>query len=263
MASDKKNRVLITGGGTYLGINLASALIAEGAEVTLILREDNVKRLGALESRVRWFTADVWDAASLKGRARGHGTVIHTVGSMVADPAAGFTFQRLNVVSTRNVAGMCVSDGVPHFILLSAVGAPWVNNQYVQAKREAENAVKRMGITVSVIRAPITYVRGTKRPLLFQMISILGRIPPISWVLGNIIPMPLDILARGVSRIALNPPDSHQIFYAGDLRRLNQRHEIRGDVPAMTAFSAPDDKTLPFELLDEDTPFGWNPRDKN
>lgn len=264
MASDKQNRVLVTGGGTYLGINIASALLAEGADVTLILRDGNQHRLGPLEQRVRWYTADIWDVASLKGRARGHGTVIHTVGSMVADPTQGFTYHRLNVASARNAASMCVSDGVSHLILMSAINAPWVSSKYVQAKREAENTVKRMGIHVSVIRAPITYVRGINRPFFFRLMSILGRIPPLSWLyLGRIAPMPLDILARGVSRIALNPADGYRNFHAQDLRRLNKRHEIRGDVGAMQPFAAPQNATLPFETLDEDTPFGWIPSDSD
>jgi uncharacterized protein YbjT (DUF2867 family) len=263
MASEKRNRVLLTGGDTYLGINIASALLAEGADVTLILRENNVQRLGALERRVRWYAADIWDVASLKGRARGHGTVIHTVGSMVADAAQGFTYQRLNVVSARNAASMCVSDGVQHLVLLSALGAPWVNRQYVQAKREAENVIKHMGIQVSVIRAPITYVRGTPRPLFYQLMSLCGWLPPFSWFYpGSIAPLPLDILARGIARIALNPPEQSKIFYAQDLRHLNKRHEIRGTASAMQPFAAPHNTTLPFETLEEDTPFGWMPNDK-
>jgi NAD(P)-dependent dehydrogenase (short-subunit alcohol dehydrogenase family) len=34
----KNKRVLVTGGGTYLGDNIAAALLAEGAEVTLLVR---------------------------------------------------------------------------------------------------------------------------------------------------------------------------------------------------------------------------------
>jgi uncharacterized protein YbjT (DUF2867 family) len=262
MASDKHNRVLVTGGGTYLGINIAAALLAEGADVTLILREGTEHRLGSMERRVRWYTADVWDVASLKGRARGHGTVIHTVGSMVSDPTQGFTYHRLNVVSARNAASMCVSDGVPHFVLMSTVAAPWISRRYVRAKRDAEDAVKRMGIQVSVIRAPVTFIRGARRPLFYKLMTFLGRIPPLSWTYpGSAAPMPLDILARGVARIALNPPGEHRNYHAQHLRRLNKRDEIRGNLPAMQPFEAPAEDTLPFETLDEDTPFGWIPTD--
>lgn len=260
MAINKQNRVLITGGGTYIGINLASALLAEGIDVSLIVREGNEKRLSFLESKVRWSIADVWDPASLKGRARGHGTVIHTVGSMVADQAQGLSYQRLNVVSARNAASMCVSDGVQHFVLLSAVSAPWVNRKYVKAKREAEQHVRRIGLKTSIVRAPISYIRGTNRPTFYRMMTLLGSIPPLSWShMGRMAPMPLDVMARGIARIAKNPPDKTKIYYAGDLRRLNKRDELRGHAPAMKTFDALDDTAVPFIALDEETPFGWNP----
>ena len=267
MALDKQTRVLVTGGGTFLGIHIASALLAEGAEVTLLLRDGNQDRLGILEQQVRWHVADVWDAASLKGRARGHGTVIHTVGSMVDDPAQGLTYQRLNVMSARNAANMCVSDGVNHFVLMSAPRAPWINRQYVNAKREAESYVRRVGLKTSIIRAPLTYMRGTRRPIFYQMMSLLGSIPPISWTpLSRIAPIPLDILARGVARTALNPPSQTQILYARQLRRLTTRDDRQqGKRDIITVFDMPEaeQQTLPFELLDEDTPFGWLPPSKS
>jgi len=260
MVADKRKRVLVTGGGTFLGINIASALLAEGADVTLLIRPDTEARLGPLATRVRWFVADVWDVASLKGRARGQGTVIHTVGSMVADPARGLTYQRLNVVSARNAANMCVSDGVAHLVFISAVGAPWVSRQYVKAKREAETYVQRVGLQASVVRAPLTYVRGAKRPLFYRLVTAIGRTPPLSWMgLANLAPMPLDILARGVARIALNPPPQSRLYAASDLRRLNSRDERRGRAAQLQTFENPPEQAQPFAALDDETPFGWTP----
>lgn len=260
MSVNKQNRVLITGGGTYLGMNLAAALLAEGIEVSLIIREGNQDRLGLLKSKVRWSVADVWDSASLKGRARGHATVIHTVGSMVDDPSKGLTFQRLNVVSARNTATMCVSDGVQHLILLSAVNSPWVSGKYIKAKREAETYTRRIGLTTSIIHAPIIYIRGTQRPLFYRIMTLLGSIPPMSWLwMGRIAPMPMDIMARGIARIAKNPPGKTKIYHARDLRKLNKRTELRGDIPDMEDFDALDDTATPLDILEEETPFGWSP----
>lgn len=81
----KDRHILVTGGGTFLGDNIAAALLAEGAQVTLLVRPGAEDKLGPLAQRVRWIVADVWNPASLRGRARGHASVIHTVGSMVAD----------------------------------------------------------------------------------------------------------------------------------------------------------------------------------
>src|ERR1700741_2991746 len=137
----KDRRILVTGGGTFLGDNIAAALLAEGAEVTLLVRPGTEDKLGPLAQRVRWWTADVWNPASLRGRARGHASVIHTVGSLSADPVQGLNHHWLNFVSARNVANMCVSDGVPHIVLMSSARAPWVNGHYLRAKREAENYI--------------------------------------------------------------------------------------------------------------------------
>lgn len=261
MIAERYNRVLITGGSSYAGTNIAAALLAEGAEVTLLIRPDTEHRLGPLIQRVRWHAVDVWNPASLHGRARGHGSVIHTVGSMVADPAQGFTHHRLNFVSARNAANMCVSDGVPRMILISAVHAPWTSRRYVRARREAEVYLDRVGLRAAIIRAPLTYVRGEPRPFFFRLMTLLGSVPPISWLwLNRIAPMPLDMFARGIARIALDPTRNQRIYYAPDLRKLNKREEVRGRADTLRAFDTPQtDRLDAYSQLEEDSPFGWQP----
>ncbi len=257
----KDKRVLVTGGGTYLGDNIAAALLAEGAEVTLLVRPGAEDKLGPLAQRVRWWMADVWNPASLKGRARGHASVIHTVGSLVADPAQGLTHHWLNFVSARNVVNMCVSDGVNHMVLLSSVRAPWVSGQYIRAKREAEEYIGRVGVQPTIIRAPLTYIRRQRRHPFYSLMTLLGSTPVISWFgFGRIAPMPIDMLARGVARITLEKNRAKTIYYAPDLRKRNTAREARNAAPIQPG---EDDlrprEAHPFELLGEDSPFGWTP----
>lgn len=262
MTIPKPQRILVTGGNTYTGMSIAAALLADGAEVTLLIRPGTEDRLGPLEQRVRWFAADIWDSASLRGRARGHRCVIHTVGSMIDDPKQGLTYHRLNVISARNTVNMCISDGVPRIVLLSTVTAPWIKRQYVQAKREAEAYIGRVGVEAAIIRAPLTYVRGQPRSMFYRLMTLLGSIPPLSWTIpGRIAPMPLDMLARGVARIALAETKSKTVYFANDLRRLNKREERRGTLPTMTPFDtlATDGRMRPIDIVSEETPFGWTP----
>lgn len=260
-----KQRVLVTGGATLLGDTVAAALLAEGAEVTLLVRPGAEEKLGPLSHRARCLTADVWDPASLRGRARGHAVVIHTVGSMLADPSQGLTFHRLNFLSARNAANMCVSDGVPSFVFVSSARAPWVNGRYIQAKREAEAYVLRIGLKAVIVRAPVAYLRGPRREPFFQFMTLLGSIPPLSWLgLNRIAPMPLDILARGVARLALDRERTRTYYYAPDLRRRNTRHELRR--PVSLPPPPPDQSgrpANPIAYLDENVPFGWTPPDKS
>jgi uncharacterized protein YbjT (DUF2867 family) len=255
-----KHRVLVTGGGTFLGDSIAIALLAEGVDVTLLVRPGAEERLGSLGERARWYTADVWDPASLKGRARGHAGVIHTVGSLSADPAQGLTFQWLNFVSARNVANMCVSSGVPHMVLLSSVRAPWISRQYIAAKREAEAYIPRVGLRATVIRAPIAYLRGANRRPFYSLMSVLGSIPPLSWMwFGRVAPIPVDVLARGVARITLEPRQKDAIFYARDLRKRNAARERRS---GMSERETQIQRPQPIYPEDENAPFGWLPPEK-
>lgn len=278
--ADKK-RVLVTGGGTFLGDNIAAALLAEGAEVTLLVRPGTEDKLGVLARRVRWYTADVWDTASLRGRARGHQVVVNTIGSLIAQPSKGLTHHRFNVVSARNIAAMCISDGVPELFLLSSAAAPWMSRAYIRSKREAEQYIARVGIRGTIIRAPLTYVRRQQRSPFFEFMTFLGTLPPFSWTtMGNIAPMPVDILARGIARLALNDERAKSIYYARELRRLNSRDELSSDLidaPPLPTRPATDptpgipqddsDPTPstrhPFEFIDEDAPFGWTPPMEN
>lgn len=260
-------RILITGGGTFLGDHIAQALLAEGAEVTLLVRPGGEEKIANIQDHVQWWTGDVWDSASLRGRGRGHGMVIHTVGSLVADPAQGLTHHRLNFVSSRNVVTMCVSDGVPHLMLMSAINAPWISSSYIRSKRETEVYLGRVGVNGTIIRAPLVYSRQDRRPLFFRLMSMVRLIPPLSWLgLRQIAPMPVDVLARGVARIALEPNRSKSVYFASDLRKRNTRDELAGRVPLlpmMAEAKADTEPNLPavspFESMDEDAPFGWTP----
>lgn len=255
-----RRRILVTGGGTLLGDTIAAALLAEGVEVSMLVRPGVEDKLGPLAKHVRWWAADIWNPASLRGRARGHNTVIHTVGSMTADPAQGLNHNWLNFVSARNVANMCVSDGCSHIVFLSSARAPWIPRPYLRAKREAESYIERVGLKPTIIRAPVVYLRGQPRHPFYWLMTFLGSVPPTSWMaFGRIAPLPLDILARGVARIALQPQPGKTIYYRRDLRRRVTGSEATSDYGV--SVDNPQRAPNPLDLLEDETPFGWVPPD--
>jgi uncharacterized protein YbjT (DUF2867 family) len=255
------SRVLITGGGTFLGDSIALALLQDGADVTVLMRPDAEVRIPAIRQQARILTADLWNPASLRGRSRGHAIVVHTVGSMVEDRATGDTYHKLNFVSARNAANMAMSDGAGRFILISAASAPWISRGYRRSKREAERFLREIGIAHAVVRAPLVYLRGRQRPWLFSLISYLGARPPLRWSpLGQVAPIPMDVLARGVARVAAEPAEGKTIYDARDLRRMNTLDEIAGLVPLLTA--SPTEAAKSAAVLDyigESAEFGWLP----
>ncbi len=252
--------ILVTGGGTFLGDNIASALLAEGAKVSLLARPGSEDKLGPLARQTRWSTADVWSPASLRGKARNHSAVIHTVGSLSADPAQGLSYSRLNFVSARNVANMCVSDGVERMILISGASAPWISRAYIQAKRDAERYMRRLGLRATIVRAPLLYAPGRGRPFFYRAMSLLGVLPPLSWLfLNRLAPMPVDVLARGVALLAISGDQSREVYFARNLRRLIRRGPQQPLSSAEQFLPGGSGNDGPYDNLDEDLPFGWTP----
>jgi uncharacterized protein YbjT (DUF2867 family) len=150
---------------------------------------------------------------------------------------------------------------VPRLTLLSAAAAPWLNQEYVRSKREAEAYVTRVGLEAQIIRAPLLYERGVSRSLFYRLLWWLGVVPPIAQLGGQrIAPMPVDVFVRGVARLTLQSAQMKRIYFASDLRRLNTREERRGFVPltaqkpdiAAAVSAAPPD-------VPEQAPFGWSP----
>lgn len=195
--------------------------------------------------------------ASLKGRSRGHGVIVHLVGSVRAQPERGLTFHQLNLVSARNAISMAVSDGVPYFVLLSAINSPpGVSSEYLRSKREAEEYLQSSGLRWSIIRAPVLFDRDQRGAGMVSALSRVGSLPVVRVVTGRTSPLPVDVAARGIAQVAMQQelPRSQRI-YAGDLRRAGKLKIKRERRPLFRR----DHQDRRFPQLDEEPPFGWMP----
>ncbi|GAB1420717.1 NAD(P)H-binding protein [Anaerolineales bacterium] len=252
-------RVLISGGGTFLGDQIALALLSAGIEVSLLVRPDKEDLSPELANRVNWVAADLWNPASLRGRARGHTVMIHTVGSIQADNSKGLSLNHLNVMTARNAANLAVNGGIQRFINLSTVWGIGLNRSYIKSKREAEGYIIRSGLNTLTLRLPLIYVRGQERPFIFRMESFLADTPPFSWFLFRKSgPLPIDTLARAITWLVLNPQMKNAILYAPDLRKYSRLL----DLSVMADNQDDDDDTKPRrpqKMNNEDVPFGWTP----
>jgi NADH dehydrogenase len=252
------NRVFVTGGTGFVGLRVVLALLEAGAEVTMLVHPDQEDKLGALRQHVHVITGDVWNLPSLRGRSRGHGVVVHLVGSLRAEPARGLTYQQINLVSARNAISMAVSDGVPHFVLLSAAGKPpGVSAEYLRSKREAEDYLRSSGLRWTIVRAPLVFDRGQPGGTFFSALSWIGGLPVLRVLIGRRAPLPVDIVAAAIAHAALHPElVRDRRLYAGDLRRLGRayRHQTNHQERATQVLG-----TQEGGWAEEDVPFGWLP----
>jgi uncharacterized protein YbjT (DUF2867 family) len=255
MPERSPRRVFVTGGTGFLGSRVVRALLEQDAEVTALVRPDSEEKLGSLRGRIQWVQGDVWNPASMRGRARGHAVVVHLVGGTRPDPTRGLTFRHLNFVSARNVAQMAVSDGVPHMVLLSASAAPLgVAGGYIDSKRDAEEYLKKTGLTWTIIRAPALYAPGQRRNPIYLVVSLLSYFPIASLILAAHRAMPVDVAARGVASLAMTADSlQNRLVQPGQLRRLGRAAERRAIPGPEISYSGEDDSGL------DEPPFGWLP----
>jgi uncharacterized protein YbjT (DUF2867 family) len=251
-----QKRIFVAGGSGFLGFRVVRALLEQEAKVTVLVRPDNEDKLGTLRSKVDCVEGDVWNPASLKGRARGHSAVIHLVGGLKPDPSRGLTFRHLNFVSARNVAQMAVSDGVPHFVLLSAAVAPFgAGSSYLDSKRDAEEYLRKTGLTWTIIRAPALFDPGRRRNPMYLLMSLVGYIPLLGMALSTHTPLAVDTAARGIASLAISgDTQNDRLIGPRQLRRLGRAQEkkLRPVVP-VRALS--EDR----KGDDDEPPFGWLP----
>lgn len=222
-------RIFVTGATGPLGTSVIHALLAAGAEVTALVPYQAYLRLDSAGGRVQLVEGDAWNPGTLVGRSRGHGTVIHLVGSLRQQPERGLTYDYLNLTALRNITRMATQDGVQHFIYLSAAWAPWMPGGYLASKRRAEGYVQRSGIPWTILRAPLVYPRGYLQNPLLLVVGGLGQVPLLGWPVSRWGPLAMDTVGQAVARIALMPGPRGRILYARDLRRLSQAASRRDD----------------------------------
>jgi nucleoside-diphosphate-sugar epimerase len=105
-------RVLVTGGGGFLGAAVAAALAARGDRVRSFSRNPHPE-LAALG--VEHICGDIADAGSIERSAAGMDAVYHTAAKPPPWGPAG-DYHRTNVLGTQNVIAACRRNGIPRLI---------------------------------------------------------------------------------------------------------------------------------------------------
>lgn len=93
-------------------------------------------------------------AGDLARIMNGASSVVHLAGILIENRTASYA--QANVAATETAVEACRRAGVPHLVLVSALGAD-VNspNRYRRSKGEGERAVEQSGLDATIIRTPI------------------------------------------------------------------------------------------------------------
>jgi nucleoside-diphosphate-sugar epimerase len=125
-------RVLVTGGGGFLGSAVCEQLLAKGHEVLVYQRSaaEHLQKLGAYCVR-----GDLGNLEQLRRDTRGCDAVIHAAGK--AGPWGSYeSFYQVNVLGTENVISACRANDIRYLVCRIQNGSrqptlqpkPWASN---------------------------------------------------------------------------------------------------------------------------------------
>lgn len=189
-------RVLVTGGGGFLGRHVCAALLRAGVPVRILTRGGEVPPPGVEAARA----AGLDDLPALRAAVRGCDAVVHLAARVhvmddtSADPLDAF--RRVNVEGTRNVARAAADAGcraLVHASSVKAVGegseAAWTEDvqprpadPYGVSKLESEGAVRDVaaggGLAAGILRLPLVYGPGMRANML-RLFGLVDRGVPL------------------------------------------------------------------------------------
>jgi NADH dehydrogenase len=151
-------RACVTGASGFVGRAIVQELVRRSVAVNALVHRRNARPLG---ETVRPVPVDVLDPATLDNGLRECDAIIHLVGIIKENPAAGITFERLHVEATRNVVESAKRVGAKRFIHMSALGVRAdAVSQYHKTKWKAEQIVRSSGMDWTIFQPSLIHGPG-------------------------------------------------------------------------------------------------------
>jgi nucleoside-diphosphate-sugar epimerase len=221
-------RALVTGASGFIGSNLVDRLLAEGEQVTCLVRpKSNLSWLDSPDLTL--VSGDFADPASLAAAVADVDIVFHVAGATRAARRADYF--RANLEATCNLLEACQMYGPEHqkILFVSSLAAagpssdtPLTEDQeprplsaYGESKLAAERAVLTFGRSrpVIVIRPPAVYgPRDRDTFLLFQSVQRRLHVIPGRGT-QKVSLVHVDDLVRGILQAVRSEQASGQVYY--------------------------------------------------
>ncbi|WP_166242140.1 NAD-dependent epimerase/dehydratase family protein [Paenibacillus turpanensis] len=171
--------IFVTGGTGFVGSAMMEALVANGHNVYALVR-----KTGALAGRhnITEVCGDLLQPESYTQALEKCEAVIHLVGIIREQPAAGVTFERIHLEGTKQLAAAAKKAGISRFVHMSALGArEGAVSAYHRTKYEAERMVSGSGIPYVIFRPSVIFGPGDE---FVNMLAGLVRMP-LTPVIGD------------------------------------------------------------------------------
>ena len=172
---DRPISVVILGATGMVGSHVVKSLLKQQSLISqiTILGRRKIENLEAGNIKIQQYEIDIFKPESYRSFISGHSLAICTLG--VGQPSSVSKEQFINIDKTAVIefAKICKEAGVPHFEILSSLGAnPSSSMFYLKTKGELNEALKSMDFKRLSIFQPSLIITPTNRYGLSQWLSL-------------------------------------------------------------------------------------------
>ncbi len=209
-------RVFLTGATGFVGTGVLKQLVAGGHTVRALVRKNSEEKLST-NTAIEIHVGDVTDASSLVGAMEGCDAVIHLVGIIREVPKRGITFDKMHVMSTKNILEAATDQGVSRYLHMSSNGTSERSRiGYHRTKWQAEQLVRKSSLDWTIFRPSIIF--GPDSEFINMLTELIRRIPVVP-VIGNgqyrMQPVSLAQLAESLVKALDRPETAGKTYFLG------------------------------------------------
>jgi uncharacterized protein YbjT (DUF2867 family) len=163
--------IFITGASGFMGRRLSAELVARGHRVRGLVRRGSERRLAAGCEGV---IGDPLDASTYRESVAGCDTFVHLVGVAHPSPAKKAQFRSIDLASAIQAVSAATARGVRNLVYVSVAHPAPVMQDYIAARTEAEDAIRRSGLNASILRPWYVLGPGRRWPVVLK---------PVYWMM--------------------------------------------------------------------------------
>ena len=164
--------VFLTGATGFMGRSLAAEMLRRGHSVRALARPGSEKRV---LPGCELVSADPLRAGAYQDRIAPADTFVHLIGVSHPSPSKAAEFRSVDLAAARAAVDAAVFARIRHFVFISVAHPAPVMKEYIAARCEAEEAVRRSGLNATILRPWYVLGPGRRWP-----VALL----PVYWILG-------------------------------------------------------------------------------
>jgi uncharacterized protein YbjT (DUF2867 family) len=156
--------VFVTGASGFMGRRLSEELLRRDHRVRCLVRRGSERGAPPAAEIV---VANPLDGATYAPNVSGCDTFVHLVGVSHPSPAKAAQFRTVDLASAKAAVAAAKGAAVRHFVYVSVAHPAPVMRAYIEARSEAEDAIRASGLDATIVRPWYVLGPGRQWPLLF------------------------------------------------------------------------------------------------